>query len=61
MIESQGFIKLIFPNPVNFKTENRRKMAKFDKNDSCTRLSTSTLQKVRKCYFLKACNLLYVN
>ncbi len=61
MIESLGFIKLIFPNPGNFKAKNRQKMAKFDKNDSCITMSISALQKVRKWLFSKLYNSLNMN
>jgi len=50
-IESQGFIKLILPNSVNFMAENRQEMTKFDKNAIYTTLRISTLQKVRKWLF----------
>ena len=60
-IKSQAFIKLIFPNPVNFRAENGQKMIKFDGNSSCMILKICTLQKVRKWLFLKPCNLLNMN
>jgi hypothetical protein len=60
-IESQRFIKLILPNSVHFKVENRQKMAKFDKNAIYTTLRISTLQKVRKWLFSGSCNSLNMN